>query len=101
MKFKNTHHTIFRMKSVKYKLTEFFIIFIVLPISFALHYPWQLKLVIGVLGFLYVIYILLNIEKNRFKIAPKLKWKLFWKETLLKLILIAIINKLFVWLKDW
>lgn len=88
------------MKSVNYKLTEFFIIFIILPISFVLNYPWQFKLVIGVLGFLYVIYILLNIEKNRFKIAPNLNWKLFWKETLLKLVLIATITTLFVWLTD-
>lgn len=88
------------MKSVNYKLTEFFIIFISLPISFALHYPWQLKLVIGVLGFLYVIYILINIEKNRFKIAPNLNWKLFWKGTLLKLVLIVIITSLFVWITD-
>jgi membrane protease YdiL (CAAX protease family) len=88
------------MKSVNYKLTEFFIIFIIFPISFALHYPWQLKLVFGVLGFFYIIYILLNIEKNRFKIAPNLNWKLFWKVTLLKLVLIAIITTLFVWLTD-
>jgi membrane protease YdiL (CAAX protease family) len=88
------------MKSVNYKLTEFFIIFIVLPISFALQYPWQIKLIIGFLGFLYIIFILLKIEKNTFKIAPNLNWKLFWKETIVKLVLIALITSLFVWITD-
>ena len=88
------------MKSVNYKLTEFFIIFIVLPISFALQYPWQIKLIIGFLGFLYIIFILLKIEKNTFKIAPSLNWKLFWKETIVKLVLIALITSLFVWITD-
>lgn len=88
------------MKSVNYKLTEFFIIFIVLPISFALQYPWQIKLIIGFLGFLYVIYILLKIEKNKFNIAPNLNWKLFWKETIVKLVLIVLMTSLFVWITD-
>jgi membrane protease YdiL (CAAX protease family) len=88
------------MKSVNYKLTEFFIIFIVLPISFALQYPWQIKLIIGFLGFLYIIFILLKIEKNTFKIAPNLNWKLFWKETIVKLVLIALITSVFVWITD-
>lgn len=88
------------MKSVNYKLTEFFIIFIVLPISFALQYPWQIKLIIGFLGFLYVIYILLKIEKNKFKIAPNLNWTLFWKETIVKLVLIVLMTSLFVWITD-
>ena len=85
------------MQSVRYKSVEFFIIFILIPLSYLLEYPIIYKLIIGVVGFIYVIYILTKVEKNRFKIQKDLNWKLFWKQTLLKLILIAIITSTFVW----
>ena len=85
------------MQSVRYKSVEFFIIFILIPLSYLLEYPIIYKLIIGIIGFLYVIYILTKVEKNRFKIQKDLNWKLFWKQTLLKLILIAFITSTFVW----
>jgi len=88
------------MKSTAYKLIEFFIIFIIIPVSYALHYPWQIKLTIGLLGFLYVIYILLNVEKNKFRLASNLNWKLFWKRTGLKFLVLAILTTLFVWFSE-
>ena len=88
------------MKSVTYKLIEFFIIFIVLPTSFALKYPWQIKLSLGFLGFLYAVYILLKVEKNKFKVASNLNWKYFWKQTLFKFVIIVIITTLFVWITN-
>ncbi len=88
------------MNSIKYKLLELFIIFILVPTSFALSYsPW-IKLGIGFFGFIYVIYVLLKAENLKFKISKHLNWKLFWKATLIKLVLIAIITTLFVWITD-
>lgn len=87
----------FNMKSVTYKLTEFFLLFIIFPISLALKYAFQIKLLLGFLGFVYVLYILLKINKNTFKIDDKIEWKRFWKQTLIKLLVIVIITTFFVW----
>jgi membrane protease YdiL (CAAX protease family) len=88
------------MEPIRYKLLEFFIIFIVLPVSFAIPYPVILKFILGIIGFVYVIYVLLKIENNRFKIAPNLNWKRFWTETSIKLLIIAILTSVFVWFTD-
>lgn len=88
------------MNDTKYKLFEFFIIFILIPISFTLDYSIWIKLVIGLLGFIYVVYILLKVENNKFKIATYLDWKSFWKQTFFKLLVIAILTTLFVYFTD-
>ena len=85
------------MNSTPYKSAELFILFILLPISFTIPYAVWIKLSIGFLGFLYVIYVLLKVENEKFKIAPNLNWKHFWKETLLKFLIIACLTSLFVW----
>ncbi|QRM90729.1 CPBP family intramembrane metalloprotease [Lacinutrix sp. WUR7] len=85
------------MQANLYRYIEFFIIFILLPVSYAFSYPVYLKLGLGCIGFGYVLYILLKVEKNKFKINPNLNWKHFWKMTLLKLLIIAIITIVFVW----
>ncbi|TDY12566.1 CPBP family intramembrane glutamic endopeptidase [Meridianimaribacter flavus] len=88
------------MKSNTYKLIEFFIIFILIPISFALDYSPFIKLSVGFVGFLYVIYLLLKVERKKFKIAQGLNWKQFWRETVIKLAIIAVLTTLFVWFTD-
>ena len=88
------------MKTVTYKLAEFFIIFFLLPVSFALSYPIWIKFVIGIIGFLYVIVVLLRVEKNKFKVNPNLKWNSFWRSTLIKLLGIAMLTTLFMWITD-
>lgn len=85
------------MKSVLYKATEFFVIFILIPVSFAISYsPW-VKLAIGIIGFAYIVYILLKVESEKFKIAKNLNWKQFFKQTLIKLLVIVSITTVFVW----
>lgn len=88
------------MKSIQYKSAEFFLLFIVLPICFALDYSIRLKMIVGLLGFVYVIFILLKVEKNTFKISPNLNWKMFWNQTIVKFLLIVIITTLFVWVTN-
>lgn len=79
---------------------EFFILFVLFPVSLAIDYPIWIKGFIGVSGFIYVIYYLLKIEKNTFKISPNINWKLFWTETGIKLSLIIIITTFYVWVTD-
>lgn len=88
------------MKSIRYKLIEFFIIFIIIPVSFLFKYPILLKLIIGVTGFLYCMYVLLQLEKNTFRVQKNLRWKQFWMQSLVKLLLLAMITILFVWFTD-
>lgn len=84
------------MQSTSYKLLEFFILFVLIPVSFVLAIPLGLKMTIGALGFIYVVFILLRIEKNEFKISKNLNWKLFWKQTAIKLIAIIVITLLYM-----
>ena len=88
------------MNSVKYKLVEFFIIFIIVPVSFTISFPIWIKMIIAVMGFAYVVFVLLRVEKNQFKIAQNLNWKSFGKNTFIKLIGIAILTSIFVFFTD-
>ncbi|MEW4925731.1 CPBP family glutamic-type intramembrane protease [Algibacter sp. 2305UL17-15] len=88
------------MTALKYKYLEFFTIFITIPVSFCLDYAPLLKLGIGFLGFIYVVYILLKVEQEKFKIASNLNWKLFWKTTVAKFLVIAIVSIIFVWITN-
>ncbi len=88
------------MKSTPYRSIELFLLFVGIPISFVLEFPIWIKMILGVLGFGYVVFVLLRIEKNQFKISNNLNWKQFWKQTLLKLIGIAIVTTLYMWIVD-
>lgn len=85
------------MQSVRYKLTEFFLIFIALPVSFAMDYSLWIKMVISLLGFGYILFLLIKILGNKFKIAPNLKWKSFWKHVFIKLFIIGIATIVYMW----
>lgn len=85
------------MNTVYYKSIEFFIIFVAFPISFAINYSGGIKMGIGIVGFLYITFVLLKIENKKFKIAANLNWKLFFKQTFFKLLAIVIITTIFVW----
>lgn len=88
------------MKATVYKLVEFLILFILLPVSFSLDYPILIKMAMGLIGFIYVIFVLLKVEKLKFQITPNLDWKHFWTFTLLKFVGIAVITFVYVWLFD-
>jgi CAAX protease family protein len=85
------------MSSTKYKLIEFLALFIILPISFTQKFPIRVKLLIGVIGFMYIIFILFKIEKIKFKISSNINWNPFWKQTSIKFVIIALITITFVW----
>ncbi len=88
------------MKSTVYKSIELFVIFVLVPVSFTINYSPLIKGVIGLIGFIYVIFVLLKVEKLKFKIAKNLNWKQFWKTTLFKLSIIIVVTTLFVWLTN-
>lgn len=85
------------MQSVRYKLIEFFLIFIALPVSFVFDYLFLIKAILTIIGFIYVVYVLLMVEGNTFKIAPNLDWKAFYKHVGIKLLIIAFMTIVYVW----
>ena len=88
------------MKSVTYKSIEFFIAFIIIPVSFALKFDWRIKGIIGLIGFCYIVFVLLKVEQKTFKIEPSLNWKRFWKLTSIKFVAISILTFLYIWFFD-
>ncbi|KJD34224.1 abortive infection protein [Tamlana sedimentorum] len=84
------------MNSKLYKISEFFIIFILLPISFVVPYSNYVKLGLGVVGFAYIIYVLLKVENQKIKINKHLNWYKFWKITMLKFLVIIAITFILV-----
>lgn len=88
------------MKSTTYKCIELFVLFVLIPVSLVFPLAIWIKMLIGLWGFIYVIYVLLWIEKVQFKISPSLDWRSFWKSTLIKLLFIIVITTLFVWLTN-
>jgi uncharacterized protein len=85
------------MSTIIYRWMEFLILFIVVPVSFVFKYPMVIKMAIGIFGFLYIIYVILKVENVAFKLSKQIDWKLFWKQTLIKFIVIAVITTLFVY----
>lgn len=85
------------MLSVKYKIIEFLIIFIVIPISYVFNYTPYIKLCVGIAGFVYVLYILIKVEHQKLHLNLNLRWNKFWKSTLLKFLIIVVITVYFVW----
>jgi len=73
---------------------------IIAPISLALNFLIYIKLAIGIIGFAYIVFVLLRVEKNILKISSNINWKQFWKQTFVKLILISIITTAFVWVTE-
>lgn len=55
---------------------------------------------IGTFGFLYILFVLLRVEQNKFKIAPNLNWKSFFKRVAVQLIGIAILTTIYMWFVD-
>jgi membrane protease YdiL (CAAX protease family) len=89
------------MQSIRYRLVEFFIVFILIPISFVLEFQLWLKLVLGLLGFIYVVYVLLKVENNKFKIRQHINWTQFWQRTAIKLLIIAIVTAMYMYFFDY
>ena len=88
------------MESTRLKFAELLIIFLMIPVSFVFDYSPILKLIIGLFGFSYIIYVLLKVEKMNFQIQKNINWKNFWPSTFVKFLIIAIITTCFVWFTD-
>ena len=85
------------MKATRYLLAEFFIIFVLVPVSFAFPYSPVIKGAIGLIGLAYIIYILFKVEKISFKIKKGIRWNVFWKRVAVLFSVIAVTTAAFVY----
>jgi len=81
-----------------YRGLELLIIFIFIPVSFAIQYPAWIKLAIGLVGFAYVLWVLFKREKLSLRMQKQINWRSFWNETLITFAIIAVITTIYVWL---
>ncbi|TCK68984.1 CAAX prenyl protease-like protein [Winogradskyella wandonensis] len=88
------------MKTTNYKSLELFIAFVLVPVSFALDYALILKLIVGFVGFVYILFVLIRIERIGLKISRQLNWKQFWRDTIIKLAIIAVLTHIYMWFYD-
>ncbi|MCF1192763.1 CPBP family intramembrane metalloprotease [Mangrovimonas sp. AS39] len=88
------------MKEKTFRLIEFFILFVIFPVSFAMDYPVAIKVSLGVLGFLYVLWVMIKLEGVTFFIQKEIHWGVFIKRTLVKFFVLAVFTILFVLLTD-
>ena len=88
------------MKHLSYLIAEFFILFIVLPLSFALSYPLWLKAIFAFLGFIYIIYVLVRVERISFRIEKNIAWRKFLKRLFITFLVVVVVTTLFVLISD-
>ena len=88
------------MHSTSYRLTELFILFVLIPVSFAVPYPIWIKMIIGLMGFFYVIYFLLKVHRNKFKMHNDLNWQQFLKHLGIQFLVIGMLTGLYLWVFD-
>ena len=89
------------MQSIRYRLIEFFVVFVLIPMSFVFNFQLWVKLAIGVSGFIYVIYVLLKVENNKFKIRQHINWTQFWQRTTIKFLVIALVTIGYMYIIDY
>lgn len=84
------------MQSTIYKGIELLFLFVLYPISLSMNYSIWVKLGIGIIGFLYVIWVLLQVEKVSIRIRKNIPWKIYLKHILAVLILVVVVTSAFV-----
>ena len=85
------------MQSNYYKGVEFFLFFILLPISFLWSYSPGLKVGFTIIGFIYILSHLYLEGVLKTKFPKKIVWRHFFKEAMIKLLIIAIVTTLYVY----
>lgn len=88
------------INSRTYKILELFVLFVLIPITFSISLPSVMKMILGITGFCYVVYVLLKVEKLKFNVKQDLNWNFFWKRTALKFVLLVVLSVTYLYLED-
>ena len=88
------------MQTTTYKIFESLILFVGIPLTIVSSINVVIKISLLLLGFLYVVCVLLIVEKNKFKISENLNWQRFWQLTTLKFLVIVGLTTIYVYIYD-
>lgn len=86
-----------RVMYKNYRIIEFFILFVLLPLSLAFPYDFKIKGAGLLIAFAYLLVVLFKYTNTSIKIKKGIDWGAFWKRVLVQFVLIAIVTSLFVW----
>lgn len=86
------------MMSKSYRTLEFFVLFVLLPVSLALPFDFRYKGMSILAAFVYLIVVLFLKTGTRFRIQKGIDWKKFGQRIFIQLVIIAGITTLCVWL---
>ncbi len=84
------------MQTTLYKGVELFLLFVLLPLSFLLTYPIVIKIILTLMGLVYILILLKRNGLLIFRFPAKTSWKPFWKETVIKLAIVSVVTGLYV-----
>jgi len=84
------------MNSTIIRGLELILLFVLLPISFLLPYPAPIKAGFTIIGFIYILVRLKRSNLLKLRFPDTSYFKPFWKETLIKLLIIVIVTSLYV-----
>ncbi len=86
------------MMSKSYRTFEFFLLFIVMPVSLAFPFDFRIK-GLGILGaFSYLLVILFMKTDTRLRVQKGIDWKAFWQRIFVQFVIIAAVTTVFVWI---
>ena len=88
------------MKKITFLATELFLLFVVLPLSLAIDYPIWIKGSLLLIGFIYVLYILVKVERISFKVKKEIDWNAFKKRLVVTGVVVVAVTTCFVWFTD-
>jgi len=88
------------MHGSKYLATEFFVLFIALPLSLLLPYDFRIKGISILVAFVYLLFVMFRKTSVRFRLHKGIDWQAFGKTTVLKFLGIAVITTLYVYVMD-
>lgn len=85
------------MKSNRFLLIEFLILFILLPVSLTIDFLLWVKVGYILAAFIYVLLILKKSEAISFRLKKDLNWKSFWRRVAVTFLLVAITTTIYVY----
>lgn len=88
------------MKTSSYLLTEFFLLFVLLPLSFTQAYPIGLKALFALFGFSYILFVLKRVERVSFGFEKNIAWNSFLKRIAVTFVVVAVVTTVFVLISD-
>ena len=89
------------MNPLKLKLlSEFFILFILLPVSLAIPFNIWVKVGMVLIGFVYILIVLKKAENINFQIKKNINWKYLGRRILVTFVLVTVATTAYVWFQD-